>query len=104
MRLFALLLIALMGAAPFVSAQLRAIPPDAVKATMQPPQDGRVQMGKYVFRLAPGAQIRSTDNRIMLPVMIGSEQVVRYLLDANGDLSRVWVLSPEEIDLPAPKQ
>ena len=52
MRLFALLLIALMGAAPFVSAQLRAIPPDAVKATMQPPQDGRVQMGKYVFRLA----------------------------------------------------
>jgi hypothetical protein len=85
-------------------AQLRAIPPDAIKAKMQPPQDGLVEMGKHVFRLAPGAHIRSTDNRIMLPVMITSEQVVRYKLDANGDLYRVWILSPDEIDLPAPKQ
>lgn len=104
MRISILLLAALMWISPVVSAQLRAIPPDAVKATMQPPQHGLLEMGKYVFRLAPGAQIRSTDNRIMLPVMIGSEQVVRYLLDANGDLSRVWILSPEEIELPAPKQ
>lgn len=86
------------------AAQLRAIPPDAIKAKMKPPVDGMVEVGKYTFRLAPGAQIRSTDNRILLPVMIGSEQVVRYKLDNNGDLYRVWVLSPEEIDLPAPKQ
>jgi hypothetical protein len=86
------------------SAQLREIPPDAIKAKMTPPQDGQVKIGKHVFRLAPGAQIRSTDNRIMLPVMIGSEQVVRYQIDANGDVFRVWILSPDEIDLPAPKQ
>lgn len=104
MRIPILVLVALTCLSSVVSAQLRAIPPDAVKATMQPPRDGLVEMGKYVFRLAPGAHIRSTDNRIMLPVMIGSEQVVRYLLDANGDLSSVWILSPEEIDLPAPKQ
>lgn len=85
-------------------AQLRAIPPQAVKATMQPPQDGLVVVGKYTFRLAPGAQIRSADNRILLPVMIGSAQVVRYLLDANGDLFRVWILSTDELDQPAPKQ
>lgn len=86
------------------AAQLRTIPPDAIKAKMKPPVDGMVEVGKYTFRLAPGAQIRSTDNRILLPVMIDSEQVVRYTLDNNGDLYRVWVLSPEEIDLPAPKQ
>ncbi len=71
---------------------------------MQPPQEGMVQMGKYVFRLAPGAQIRSADNRIVLPVMIGSEQPVRYQLDANGELFRVWILSADEIGMPAPKQ
>ena len=86
------------------SAQLRSIPPDAIKAKMKPPQNGVAEVGKYTFKLAPGAQIRSTDNRIMLPVMIGSEQVVRYQLDAQGQLLRVWVLSPDEIDLPAPKQ
>lgn len=85
-------------------AQLRAIPADAIKAKMKPPADGVAVVGKYTFRLAPGAQIRSTDNRIMLPVMIGSEQVVRYQLDANGDLYRVWILSDDEVDLPAPKQ
>lgn len=97
-------LLLLMCCPVIAHAQLRAIPADAIKAKMQPPQDSLVKMGKHVFRLAPGAHIRSTDNRIMLPVMITSEQVVRYKLDANGDLYRVWILSPDEIELPAPKQ
>jgi hypothetical protein len=104
MRAIALFVLVLIASPSLVSAQLRAIPEDAIRATMQPPQNGLAKVGKYVFRLAPGAQIRSADNRIVLPVMVNAEQPVRYQLDANGDLFRVWVLSPDEEDLPAPKQ
>ena len=104
MRVLTLSVCMLLCAPVLVCAQLRAIPADAIKAKMKPPRDGMAEVGKYVFKLAPGAQIRSTDNRIVLPVMIGGEQVVRYQLDASGELFRVWVLSPEEVDLPAPKQ
>ncbi|WP_374340592.1 hypothetical protein [Methyloversatilis sp.] len=104
MRLSAFLIAAHLCLPLLAVAQLRAIPPEAIKAKMKPPVDGVVEVGKYTFKLAPGAQIRSTDNRILLPVMMGSEQVVRYTLDANGDLYRVWVLSPEELDQPAPRQ
>lgn len=75
-----------------------------MRATMKPPHQNLAEVGKYTFRLAPGVQIRSPDNRILLPIMIGSELPVRYQLDANGDLFRVWILSREEEDLPAPKQ
>ena len=85
-------------------AQLRSIPGDAVRATMKPPFQNMAEVGKYTFRLAPGVQIRSTDNRILLPIMIDVELPVRYLLDNNGDLSRVWILSQDEEDLPAPEQ
>ncbi|MBU0603485.1 MAG: hypothetical protein KKD25_13920 [Gammaproteobacteria bacterium] len=104
MRAIHLALLILLSAPTLGHAQLRSIPEQAVKATMKPPRDGLVELGKHVFRLAPGAQIRSVDNRIMLPAMIGSEQVVRYELDSSGALYRVWILSPEEVDLPAPKQ
>ncbi|HEY9191614.1 MAG TPA: hypothetical protein VIO81_01950 [Methyloversatilis sp.] len=104
MRAIALSVLVLIACPPLVSAQLRTIPEDAIKATMQPPRNGVAKVGKYEFRLAPGAQIRSVDNRIVLPVMVNAEQQVRYQLDANGDLFRVWMLSPDEEDLPAPKQ
>ena len=104
MRAIALFILVLITCPSFVHAQLRAIPEDAIRATMQPPRNGVAKVGKYEFRLAPGAQIRSVDNRIVLPVMVNAEQQVRYQLDANGDLFRVWVLSPDEEDLPAPKQ
>jgi hypothetical protein len=104
MRAIALSILVLIACPSLVSAQLRAIPEDAISATMQPPHNGVAKVGKYEFRLAPGAQIRSADNRIVLPVMINAERPVRYQLDANGDLFRVWVLSSDEEDLPAPKQ
>jgi hypothetical protein len=85
-------------------AQVRTIPEDAIKASMKPPANGYAEVGKYTFRLAPGVQIRSTDNRIVLPMMMVSEQLVRYKLDARGDLFRVWVLTDEEAQQAAPKQ
>jgi hypothetical protein len=91
MRISALLLVALMG---LFSLRFSTAAGDSAGCGQGDDDTAAGRsggMGKHVFRLAPGAQIRSTDNRIMLPVMIGSEQVVRYLLDANGDLSRVWI-------------
>ena len=104
MRAIVLSILVLTACPSLVSAQLRAIPEDAIKATMQPPHNGVAKVGKYEFRLAPGAQIRSVDNRIVLPAMVTAEQQVRYQLDASGNLFRVWMLSPDEEDLPAPKQ
>jgi hypothetical protein len=53
--------------------------------------------GKPV-RLAAGAQIRNRSNLIVLPTTVVGPQAVRYRLDPSGQLSRVWVLTPAEIE------
>jgi hypothetical protein len=47
-------------------------------------------------RLAPGAQIRDAANRLVLPVALPAGTPVRYLLDAEGMVRQVWILSPQE--------
>lgn len=94
----------LLASLPAMAQMTRAIPDGAIKADMQPPANGFVRIGKYDFRLAAGAQIRTPDNRIALPIMVDQPVTVRYTLDANGDVWRVWMLTEEEAAFPAPKQ
>ncbi len=50
-----------------------------------------------VLSLSPGSQIRDTANRIVLPSYVAGEYKVRALIDRNGQVHRVWVLTPEEL-------
>ena len=94
MRAFAfLLLVALASAA---SAQLRTVPPEAKRGTMSHKQEMIVNVDGKDQRLSPGAQIRDTDNRLVLPVALPPKSDVKYLLDAVGNVHRVWILSAAE--------
>ncbi len=51
--------------------------------------------GKQVL-MGAGGQIRGTDNLIILPSTANYNGFVRYQLDINGNLHRLWILTPDE--------
>jgi pyridoxal biosynthesis lyase PdxS len=55
-----------------------------------------VRIDGRIARLAPGAQIRDIENRLVLPVMLPAGSRVRYTVDAQGLVDKVWILSPAE--------
>jgi hypothetical protein len=94
MRLFTLLAICLFAWA--AHAQLRAIPGEAKGGDIRHVQDMIVAINGVEVRLAPGAQIRDQANRLVLPSALPAGVQVKYLLDHEGLVRRVWILSPEE--------
>ena len=93
-RLFAALILSLVAAA--AQAQLRAIPAEARRGEMRHVQDMIVEVDGKRARLAPGAQIRDAANMIVLPAALPADSAVKYTLDANGMLQRVWIMTPQE--------
>jgi hypothetical protein len=85
--------VALAGAA---YAQLRSIPEEAKRGDIRHRQDMVVEISGKLQRLAPGAQIRDASNRILLPTALPPGVPVKYLLDAEGLVRQVWILTPEE--------
>ncbi len=81
-------------------AQLRTIPHNAVVGTIRHVQgmwvDIGTELGTRRMLLAPGAQIRDTSNRVVLPVAVPPGALVRYTLDRDGMIRGVWILSARE--------
>jgi len=95
-----LVLLALLAAAAIpasANAQLRSLPPDSRLGVMRHVQGMHVRIDDRIVRLAAGAQIRDATNRIVLPVAVPPGSAVRYTLDRDGYLFRVWILSPQEL-------
>jgi hypothetical protein len=86
----------LAGFATVASAQLRTIPLDAKRGTIQHVQEMIVAIDGVQKRLAPGAQIRDPSNRLVLPVSLTAATPVSYLLNDEGMVRRVWILTPQE--------
>ena len=97
------LLIALLVAGP-AAAQLRTIPADAERGEMRHLQENIVELNGQRVLLAPGAQIRDAGNLIVVPAALPQGAKVKYLLDAQEMVNRVWILSPQEIAQPDPKK
>ena len=96
--LFAIAFAAATALAPFfpAQAQLRTIPADAKRATMSHVEGMTVEIdGKRVL-LAAGAQIRDGRNMIVVPAAVPRGVLVKYQLDMQGLIARVWILSPQE--------
>jgi hypothetical protein len=98
MRAFAVLIALLFATA--AAAQLRPIPAAAKRAQMSFVSENRVELNGQPAQLSPGAQIRDPLNRIIMPATLPPGSVVKYQLDAQGLVHRVWILSPEEADSP----
>jgi hypothetical protein len=88
-----------LAAAP-AAAQLRTLPADAKRGTLSHLHAMEVLLDGQPVRLAPGAQIRDADNRIVLPMQLPPGSRVKYQLDSDGMLRRAWILTPEEAAQP----
>ena len=82
------------------AGQIRPIPADAKRAQMSHVSENTVDVNGQQVRLSPGAQIRDTMNRIIMPSTLPPASAVKYQLDSAGFVHRVWILSPEEADKP----
>jgi len=81
-------------------AQLRQIPDSAKRGHITHIQETIVEIDGQQMRLSAGAQIRSQDNLIMVPMSLPPGALVKYTLDAMGQIHRVWLLTPEEAAAP----
>ena len=95
MRRFVLFLM-LMGVAAAAAAQVRTIPKKAQRGEIRHVQDMYVELNGKALQLAPGAQIRDADNRLVLPTSLVEKSDVRFLLDGTGLVQRVWIMTPLE--------
>jgi hypothetical protein len=91
-----LLFIALLLVAGMASAD-RPLPEDGVRASLKGSEPyPLVKLGGNVYRLAPGGVIRDQENRKIVHAELPVDAKVLYLQDANGEISRIWILTSEE--------
>jgi hypothetical protein len=77
-------------------AQLRTLPADARLGKIRHVQEMIVQIDGKLARLSRGAQVRDAHNRILVPVAIPAGSLIKYTLNAQGEVSAVWILSAQE--------
>ena len=101
---FSVLAAAALAGVASAYAQLRAIPDDAKRGQLRFVREMVVEIDGAQIRLSPGAQIRNTDNRILLPSALPQDSLlVKYIADASGQVHRVWILTQEEAAKPDKK-
>jgi len=91
-------------AAGGAQAQFRTINPEAKRGAMRHVEGMTVEINGKRAQLAAGAQIRDGRNMVVVPAAVPPGVLVKYLLDGQGQLSRVWILSPQEAAQPDPKK
>jgi len=99
MRAFLLILtLLLVPAAGPAQAQLRTLPAGVKYAvTGQAMVLPLVELNGKPRRLAPGAVILDTNNRTLVQGALPSGVKVAYLLDLNGDIRRIYILTDAEL-------
>jgi len=84
-------------------AQARQIPDTAVRGSIVHIQEAAVEIDGKPMRLSASAQARGQSNLIIVPASLPPGALVKYTLDGNGQIHRVWVLTAEEAAAPDPK-
>jgi hypothetical protein len=82
--------------AALAHAQLRTLPAHAKPGQIRHLQEMVVQIDGKQARLARGAQVRDAHNRILVPAAIPAGSLIKYTLNAQGEVSAVWILSAQE--------
>ena len=92
--------------AVWVLAQTRPspIPQDSRRGYIRHVQEMAVTVDDKAMQLAAGAVIRDRQNLIIVPVTIPREGAwAAYNLDRDGQIFRVWLLTPDELARPGPE-
>lgn len=86
-------------------AQPRPFPADASRGYIQHAAEMAVTVNGNPMMLAPGAIIRNQQNLIIVPTALPRGGAwADYVLDRNGQIYRVWLLTPEELARPVGQQ
>ena len=99
-----LIALSLICTAMAAQAQMRAIPADAKRATMTHVSAMTVDLNGNRVLLATGAQIRDSRNLIIIPGALPPNSLVKYQVDTQNQIWRIWILSAEEAAQPDPKK
>jgi hypothetical protein len=75
----------------------RILPQNAVLGELTASRYPYVTIGKKRFHLAPGSLIFDQNNRTILPNYLPRKATVLYNVDSNGDLHKMWLLTPDEL-------
>lgn len=96
LTLAALATLPLLAALPALAAP-RDFPPEAKRGILTPGWFPDITLDGKSRRLAPAARIFNQDNLVELPAALrGRDLPVLYTENGDGDVDRVWLLTPEE--------
>ncbi|HJV79784.1 hypothetical protein [Noviherbaspirillum sp.] len=83
----------------------RPFPTNTKRGTMSPAPYPQIEIEGKARRLSPGARIWNEDNLIQMPASLrGSNFVVNYTENDQGEIDRVWILTADEARQPLAKQ
>ena len=83
----------------------RLFPPQTKRGEMSGVDFPAVKIDGAERRLSAGAWIKNENNTIDMPVTLrGRQFIVNYTETQQGEINRVWILSPDEASVPLPKQ
>ncbi|MFM9888017.1 MAG: hypothetical protein ACKVQT_33745 [Burkholderiales bacterium] len=79
---------------------VRAIPSEAVRGTVTHLSAFLVEVNGVPTQLSANVRIWSTDNLLIVPSALPPRSLVKYQLDNNRQVERMWVLTKAEADQP----
>ena len=56
-----------------------------------------LRINQKIVRLAPGGRIYDQDNRTIVHTSLPERATVLFVQDMNGDIARIYILRPEEL-------
>lgn len=78
----------------------RVFPANTLVAEMTKPVDGYTTLGGNKVAVSVACQIRDVNNLLIVPSMMPAKATVRYQLNVQGELWRVWLLAANERPTP----
>jgi len=97
LRLAAAFLASICLVAPASAQVQRAFPQNALRGAIVIGVAPEISLNGQLWRLAPGARIRDTNNMSVVPsALLGGRYLVNYTTDLSGYVKDVWILRPDE--------
>jgi hypothetical protein len=86
-------------------SQMRPIPENAQRGWLKHVQEAVIAIDDKPIRMAPGGIIRNEQNLIVVPASLPSGgALAEFQIDASGQVTRAWLLSPQEAAREKPRR
>jgi hypothetical protein len=101
---YLVLLPALLVAPAFAQTRNPPIPENSLRGYVRHLGQMAVAVDDKALQLAAGAQIRNRQNLIIVPMSMPRDGAwADFTLNADGQVFRVWLLTPDELTRPKPR-